>query len=117
MRSFHVLTAALALFAAPCTRADMATSPADFLTRIDANGDGRVVVREYQAYLSRGFFAMDRNGDDVVSVDELPPGTANARSRALSLTDLESRVAKTFQRQDADRSGFLDARELAAPPQ
>jgi hypothetical protein len=113
MRAALVLTLAVA---SPLAVAELARSPDEFLTRMDANGDGRVGVREYQTYLSRGFFAMDRNGDDVVSVDELPPGTANARSRPLSLTEHESRVAQTFRRQDRDGSGWLDARELAAPP-
>lgn len=87
---------------------------ADYLRRFDTDGDGRVSLSEYQAYMSRGFRAMDRNHDGVLSASELPPGvrwrgpiTLEAHLRAL---------ARTFDLLDVNNDGYLDADELTAPP-
>lgn len=112
-----LLTAAsLALLAmAGGARADvLARSPADYLLAMDRDGDARISLAEYQDHLSRGFLQMDRNGDGLLSTDELPPG---ARARTTPTLDAHRRALSfTFDRQDVDRSGFLDERELAAPP-
>ena len=61
----------------------------------------------------RGFLQMDRNGDGVLSASELPPG---ARARSAPTLDARLRaLSATFDRQDTNNDGFLDARELAAP--
>ena len=89
-------------------------SPADYLATMDRNGDGRVALAEYQDYLSRGFQQMDRDGDGKLSTVELPQG---ARTRRVPTLEGHRRsLAATFDRQDANNDGFLDARELAAPP-
>lgn len=106
--------AALALYPAVLLAAPLAATPSEYLVRMDGNADGRVGLGEYQDYLSRGFLQMDRDGDGRLSASEMPPGT-----RARKAPTLESHLralAATFDRQDADNSGFLDARELAAPP-
>lgn len=108
------LGAALGLAVAPAPAAPLASTPSEYLLRMDGNADGRVGLHEYQDYLSRGFLQMDRDGDGRLSAAELPAGT-----RARKTPTLESHLralAATFDRQDADNSGFLDARELAAPP-
>ena len=108
------LAAALGLAGAHAPAAPLASTPSEYLLRMDGDADGRVGLGEYQDYLSRGFLQMDRDGDGRLSATELPAGT-----RARKVPTLESHLralAATFDRQDADNSGFLDARELAAPP-
>ena len=100
---------------ATAARADtLVRSPSDYLLAMDRDGDSRISLLEYQDHLSRGFLLMDRNGDGMLSPDELPPG---ARARRAPTLDAHRRaLSYTFDRQDVDHSGFLDARELAAPP-
>ena len=89
-------------------------TPADYLVTMDRDGDRRVALSEYQDYLSRGFQQMDRDGDGRLSAVEMPQGT---RSRRVPTIENHRRsLAATFDRQDADNDGYLDARELAAPP-
>lgn len=108
MRRLVVLIALLA--SGICT----AETRQDYLRRFDANGDGRVSLQEYQDYMSRGFHAMDRNGDGVLSADELPAGT---RSRTATTLEAHRRaLARMFDLLDANNDGFLDADELTAPP-
>lgn len=96
----------------------LARTPGELLARMDADADGRVSLVEYQHYLSRGFRAMDANGDGIVDANELPAGaSARGQRRSIDLTAHEQRLARTFRRQDVDANGTLDARELAAPPQ
>jgi len=89
------------------------TRTQDYLERMDSDGDGRVSLAEYQAWMSYAFDRMDRNGDGVLSADELPGGKGRAVTRAEHM----AKIAATFNRQDTTRDGYLDARELAAPPQ
>jgi Ca2+-binding EF-hand superfamily protein len=86
--------------------------PSDYLARMDANGDGRIALAEYQDWLCYGFDAMDRNHDGVLSVDEMPGGRGQSITRATQ----RARLADAFAHQDRNHDGFLDARELAAPP-
>ena len=91
-----------------------AQTRADYLRRFDTDGDGRVSLAEYQEYMSRGFHAMDRNGDGVLSADELPAGV-----RVRTATTLEGHrrsLARMFDVLDANNDGFLSADELTAPP-
>lgn len=84
----------------------------DYLARMDADGDGRVSLVEYQDWLSYAFDAMDRNRDGVLDATELPGGKGAPVTRA----EHRARLAAAFNRQDGNRDGVLDARELAAPP-
>jgi hypothetical protein len=85
----------------------------DYLGRMDADGDGKVSVVEYQDWLSYAFDGMDRDHDGVLSAAEQPGG----RGASITRAEHRARLAERFRRQDVDRSGFLDAKELAAPPQ
>lgn len=44
----------------------------NILTEADANGDGRVTRREYDAHRADIFAKLDRNGNGVASVDDAP---------------------------------------------
>ncbi len=105
-----ILSAALVSFAASASAQLPASS--DYLARMDANRDGRVSLVEYQDWLCYAFDGMDRNHDGVLSASEQPGG----RGVALSRSEHRARLAATFRRQDANGDGFLDAKELAAPP-
>lgn len=85
----------------------------DYLGRMDTDGDGRVSPTEYQDWLSYAFDGMDRDHDGVLSAAEQPGG----RGAPITRETHRARLAERFRRQDVDRSGFLDAKELAAPPQ
>lgn len=84
----------------------------DYLAKMDADGDGRVSLTEYQDWMTYAFDGMDRNRDGVLTPDELPGG----KGRPLTRSEHRARLAERFRRQDVDRDGFLDAKELAAPP-
>jgi EF hand len=127
MRSVLMLLVAVIAMAAPTAHAQRwrtpvsATEPApppvkasgDYLTRMDADADGKVSLLEYQDWLSYAFDNMDRNRDGTLAPDEQPGG----RGTALTRDAHRARLAETFKRQDRNRDGALDSRELAAPPQ
>ena len=106
--------ACLAVAAAllPLLAVAQVTRTSEYLARMDSDGDGLVSLAEYQAWMSYAFDGMDRDGDGVLSPQEQPGGKARALTRAQHL----ARLAERFARQDVDGDGFLDARELAAPP-
>lgn len=85
----------------------------DYLSRMDADRDGRVSLIEYQDWLSYAFDGMDKNGDGALSPQEQPGG----KGKPITRTEHRERLADRFKRQDADRDGFLSAKELSAPPQ
>lgn len=110
MRAFSAFAVVLAC--ATSAHAQV-TATTDYLARMDADGDGRVSLVEYQDWMSYAFDGMDRNRDAVLTPDELPGGKGKQVSRA----EHRARLATRFNKQDVDRNGFLDAKELAAPPQ
>ena len=84
----------------------------DYLSKRDADRDGRVSLGEYQDWLSYAFDGMDANRDGVLSPAEQPGG----RGAALTRVEHRARLAERFRKQDANRDGFLSVKELAAPP-
>lgn len=104
------LAIAMAVLAAAGARAQSSRSA--YLAMFDRNGDGRVSEAEYVGYLDRGFIAMDANHDGTLEPSELPGG----RGRAVTLARHEADLRRQFRRLDRDGDGFLDARELTAPP-
>ena len=88
-------------------------SAGDYLARMDANGDRRVSLPEYQDWLSYAFDTMDRDHDGVLAAAEQPGGRGEPLTRAA----YRARLAERFRRQDANHDNVLDAKELAAPPQ
>lgn len=89
-----------------------AQSTGDYLKRIDADRDGRVSAEEYVAWMSYGFEAMDKNRDGVLQPAEQPGG----RGKPLTRVEHRANLLERFHKQDANRDGFLSAKELAAPP-
>ena len=87
-------------------------SRAQYLQWFDRNGDGRVSAAEYVAYMSQGFGTMDRNGDGIIGTDELPGG----RGQPITLQENRDNLRRQFHRLDRNRDGYLNARELTAPP-
>jgi len=96
---------------APAVRAQVSDT-ASYLQRMDSDGDGKVSEAEYLQWMLYAFDRMDRNGDGVLSADELPGG----KGRAITREQQRQTIVQRFHKQDANGDGFLDARELAAPP-
>lgn len=91
-------------------------TPSEYLARMDRDGDGRVDLAEYQAWMTHGFRAIDRNGDGVLQDHELPPGVIPRPGQPRTLDAYLANLARAFERLDRDGDGYLDATELAAPP-
>jgi hypothetical protein len=104
--------AVASLAAALPAHAQSVPAPDAYLARMDVDGDRRVSLAEYQAWMGYGFDAMDRDHDGVLSAAELPGGVGPALDRAAH----RARLAAVFSRQDRDHDGYLNARELSAPP-
>lgn len=85
----------------------------DYLHRMDADGDGRVSLDEYLAWMSYAFDARDLDHDGILSADELPGG----RGAPITREQHVARLTATFRKQDTNGDGYLSAKELAAPPQ
>ena len=85
----------------------------DYLSKMDRDGDGKVSLAEYQDWLTYAFDGMDRDRDGMLSAAEQPGG----KGQPLIREQHRARLAERFRKQDANRDGFLNARELAAPPQ
>lgn len=85
---------------------------AAYLRLFDGDGDGRVSQDEYVAYMSRGFQAMDRNGDGIIDRDELP----GHRGQPIILDEYHDNLRRQFHKLDRNGDGYLNARELTAPP-
>ena len=96
----------------PAAASAQVTHTGEYLAKMDTDGDGRVSLAEYQAWMSYAFDGMDRDRDGVLSPAEQPGG----KGAALTRVEHRARLAERFRKQDANRDGFLDARELAAPP-
>jgi hypothetical protein len=113
-RAFAVACVAVTGMAAlsPAIAPAQVSSSGDYLSRMDADRDGRVSLVEYQDWLSYAFDAMDRDHDGMLSPSEQPGG----RGLALSRVEHRARLAERFRKQDANGDGFLSAKELAAPP-
>ncbi len=83
-----------------------------YLQRMDTDGDGRVSLDEYLAWMSYAFDQLDRNHDGVLQGDELP----GRRGKPITREAHRATLIARFARQDADGDGYLSARELLAPP-
>jgi Ca2+-binding EF-hand superfamily protein len=115
MRSRAWLAAgACALLAAmlPCGAQGLPDTRADYLRMLDTNGDGRITSAEYVHYMSAGYRGMDRDGNGTLEPAELPGG----QGRAITISEVQDNLRRQFHRLDRDHDGYLNARELTAPP-
>jgi Ca2+-binding EF-hand superfamily protein len=108
VRRFLCIALLLGAGAAQAQVADTGT----YLQRMDTDGDGQVSVDEYVAWMMYAFDRMDRNGDGVLSADELPGG----KGKPITREQQRQTIIERFHKQDADKNGFLSAKELSAPP-
>lgn len=106
----RLAAAAVLLLAATTTLAQ--DSRAEYLQRFDSDGDDRVSAAEYVAYMSQGFRHMDSNGDGIIDTDELPGGSG----RPITLQENRDNLRRQFHKLDRSGDGYLNARELTAPP-
>jgi len=92
---------------------DYPRTPAEYLQRMDANGDGRIDETEYVRYMSQGFLRMDVNGDGVIDANDGPmrPG-----ARPIHLDEFQRNLLHQFHKLDRNKDGYLNAKELSQPP-
>jgi Ca2+-binding EF-hand superfamily protein len=92
---------------------DFPRTPAEYLQRMDSNGDGRIDEAEYVRYMSRGFLRMDVNGDGVIDANDGPmrPG-----ARPIHLDEFQRNLIHQFHKLDRNKDGYLNAKELSQPP-
>jgi Ca2+-binding EF-hand superfamily protein len=104
---------ALTLLAGSAQAQDYPRTPAEYLRRMDANGDGRVDEAEYVRYMSQGFMRMDVNGDGIIDANDGPmrPG-----ARPIHLDEFERNLIHQFHKLDKNKDGYLNAKELSQPP-
>ena len=57
--------------------------PLQWFDKADTNRDGRVTSAEFSAFRQSQFGQLDRNGDGVLSADELPPSPPPGREGGL----------------------------------
>jgi Ca2+-binding EF-hand superfamily protein len=84
----------------------------DLFRAMDTNGDGRISEAEYVAYMSQGFYRLDRNHDGVLEQDELPGG----RGKPITLKEWQDNLRREFHKLDRNHDGYLSPQELAQPP-
>ena len=104
--------AVAALLLAPLASPAQVRHTGDYLARMDTDADGGVSLPEYLDWMGYAFERMDRDRDGVLSPAEQPGGRGTPLTRAAH----RAQLAERFRKQDANRDGVLDARELAAPP-
>lgn len=106
--------AAILLLTGTAVAQDLPRTPAEYLRRLDTDGDGRVSESEYVSYMSAGFLRMDVNGDGVIDANDGPmrPG-----ARPVHLDEFQRNLIHQFHKLDRNHDGKLDAKELAQPPQ
>jgi Ca2+-binding EF-hand superfamily protein len=92
---------------------DFPRTPAEYLQRMDSNGDGRIDEAEYVRYMSQGFLRMDVNGDGVIDASDGPmrPG-----ARPIHLDEFQRNLIHQFHKLDRNKDGYLNAKELSQPP-
>ena len=112
MRGHLLAICAAGLAGGVFVSAARAQTTADFVARMDADGDRRVSLAEYTEHLSYAFRRMDADGNGVLEPNEqLVPN-----ARRLTLAEHHANLAAMFRRQDTNHDAYLSANELAAPP-
>ncbi len=108
----RLVAAALVFALLPVAIVQAQDSRQEYLQQFDSNGDHCVDEAEYLEYMSRSFLGMDANGDGVLETTELPGG----RGREVTLRSFQNNLRTQFHKLDRNHDGYLNARELTAPP-
>ena len=103
------------------------------MAAVDTDKDGQITLEEFKAWRAANWSRIDRNGDGMLSADDLPLfararwNTETARQRRAAadtngdgvITRDEALAAPpyAFLRLDTDGNGALSAKELAAASQ
>lgn len=98
---------------APSLAAQVPADTADYLARMESDHDGRVGGPEYVAWMTYAFDRRDADRNGMLEGAELP----GSRGKPVFRQALVQQLRQRFARQDRDHDGFLDAKELARPPQ
>ena len=103
--------AAVLSVAASAAQAQPRPDPANLFAKADANHDGLVTRAEFQAAVVARFHRFDRNGDGVLSQDDVP---ASLRAMHPELPRLNQWRARF----DSDHDGTVSLAEFSAidPP-
>jgi hypothetical protein len=113
-------TAASASTAAPAATPTFEADPARerLFRTMDRGRDGKVTREEYLGHFGRAFKVMDKNGDSVLSPDELPRSAFKVadtnKDNQVTATEHDALRAKHFKNFDADQDGSLTLQEMAA---
>lgn len=87
-------------------------SPDKLLERFDANKDGQLQAAELPERMQEHIGDIDKNGDAIVSKDEL---TAHFEAmRAEHRAKFEARAKERFDKKDANHDGMLEQSEVDA---
>lgn len=100
---------------------------AEWMQRLDTNGDGLLQKAELQAFLDTQFEAADTNNDGALSQDEIRAQFASMRDQRfeerfaaldvdksgdLTAEELKGRSPRLFERADANKDGVVTLEEL-----
>ena len=88
--------------------ATLAAAPSEF-DAMDANGDGRISIREHVRAAERMFRIMDADGDGVVTAEEMTAAHEQITGRKPGPQDLSA--AEKIKAVDVDGDGVLTAAE------
>ncbi len=111
MKTLFTAAAAMALSLAALQPAMAQQGPG----RLDANGDGKVTLVEFQTGRTNQMMRMDANKDGKVSREEFAGMVARRAERAAdkgAQPKGKGDGSRMFDRVDANRDGFLDRSEL-----
>lgn len=87
-------------------------SPEKLLERFDANKDGQLQAAELPERMQERIGDIDKNGDAVVSKDELTAHFEAMRSEHRA--KFEARAKERFEKKDANHDGMLEQSEVDA---
>lgn len=138
MKSYAFLLAGAALLTAGAAQAQMHGHHGGMMIKAaDADGDGAVTEDEFLDLLAESFEWMDRNGDDVIDMDDRSPvmqrlmemreesgeeprwkdrhhGMDANEDGAVSWDETREKALERFAEVDADDNGSVSAEELEA---